>query len=213
MRIVIAEDFALFREGIHLMLGNVTDYTIIGEVDNGEQLIHLLDSTPAEIVLTDIEMPVMNGIEATKVIKAKYPATGVLALTMFDDEHLIVDMMEAGANGYLLKSTTKEELLYAIEAAAAGKNYFCDGTTMKLSKMIAGSKHVPMPTVTVTLTEKEKAIIQLICEQYASKEIADKTELTPRTVEKYRIQIMQKMGVRNTAGVVVYAIKHGLFVP
>ncbi|HYM94351.1 MAG TPA: response regulator transcription factor, partial [Chitinophagaceae bacterium] len=107
IRIVIADDYPLFREGIHLMLQKEKDLKITGEAGNGEELLKVVEREQPDIVITDIEMPVMNGIEATKRIKSKFPATGVIALTMFGDEHFLVDMLEAGASGYLLKSCNK----------------------------------------------------------------------------------------------------------
>jgi DNA-binding NarL/FixJ family response regulator len=209
-RIVLADDYPLLLESFSLMLANEPSIEIVGQVANGEQLVACVETERPDVVITDIEMPVMNGLDATRLIKERFPATGVLALTMFNDHHLIVDMMEAGANGYLLKSVSKEELLAAITAAKNGLQYFSNDTSMRLFKQLAQSK-LKQEEETESFTEKEKEIIRLICQQYASKEIAALTQLSKRTVDKYRDHIMQKTKSTNLAGVVIYAIRHGLF--
>ena len=212
VRILIADDFPMFREGIRMMLEQDTRFQIIGEAGNGEELVGLVNNMELDIIIADIEMPVMNGIEATKQIKSKYPHLGVIALTMFGDDHLIVEMVEAGAKGYLLKSTRKQELIDAIDAVHGGGNYFCNSTSLRLSKMLANtwiSEKNPEPA----FSKKEIEIIKLICEQYASKQIADLTNLSHRTVEKYRDYIMEKTNSKNMIGIVIYAIRHGLYKP
>ena len=211
-RIVLADDFPLLRESFSQMLNSEDSLCVAAEADNGEALLACIEGAQPSIVITDIEMPVLNGIEATKKIKELYPHIAVIALTMFSDHHLIVDMMEAGAKGYLLKKTSKEELLLAIDVVSKGGTYFCNNTTMKLSNMLAKSK-MGEPQQVVHFSDKEKEIIQLICEEYASKQIATLTNLGFRTVEKYRNQIMEKTGARNMAGIVIYAIRHRLYVP
>lgn len=210
IQIVIADDHPIFLEGMHLLLEKQEELKILGQAGNGKELLKIVGREKPDVVITDIEMPLMNGIEATKEIKKEFPGIGVIGLTMYQDEHLIVDMLEAGANGYLLKSTTKEELIQAAQSVYEGKNYFCNNTTMRLSQMIAKSKTVQQP-VKNEFSQKESEIIQLICEQYASKEIADKTNLTLRTVEKYRDKIMEKTGARNMVGIVIYAIRNGIY--
>lgn len=210
IKIIIADDHSMFREGIKLMLEKEMNIAIEGEAENGTQLLAIARQLKPDVIVTDIEMPEMSGIEVTRELKKTNPDTGIIALTMFGDEHLIVDMLEAGANGYLLKTTKKEELIEAIYTVKAGRNYFCNSTSMKLTKMIAKSKMAESKGE-VRFSEKEIEIMRLICEQYASKVIADKTSLTHRTVEKYRDNIMQKTGARNMAGIVIYAIKHGIY--
>jgi DNA-binding NarL/FixJ family response regulator len=212
IRILIADDFPMFREGIRLMLAKEDNISIVAEADNGEELTSLFEQCSPDVVITDIEMPRMNGIEATKQIRMSNSKVGIIALTMFGDDHLIVDMLDAGANGYLLKSSKKEELLEAIESANEGGSYFCNSTTMKLSKMIASTKTVSN-NEEIKFSDKEIEIMRLICEQYASKEIALQTNLTHKTVEKYRDHIMTKTGSRNVVGIVIYAIRNGIYKP
>lgn len=209
VKIVIADDYPLFREGIHLMLAR-ENVEITGEAADGRELLSVVKNVQPDVVITDIEMPVMNGIEATREIKASHPQIRVIALTMFGEDHLIVDMLEAGAAGYLLKSSKKEELRDAIETVYEGGTYFCNSTTMRLSRMIAQRK-ISEKKEGIKFSEKEKEIIRLICEQYASKQIASVTQLTHRTVEKYRDHIMEKTGSKNVVGIVIYAIRHGIY--
>ncbi|WP_276504442.1 response regulator transcription factor [Terrimonas pollutisoli] len=214
IRLMIADDYPLFKEGLHLLLRHYPQLVIVGEADNGETLLSLIQKDQPDVVITDIQMPVLNGIELTKIIRKDYPDTKVIALTMYEDEHLITDMLEAGATGYLRKNTSKEELVDAIEVVNAGKTYFCNSTSMQLSKAVAATKanhfrHLKeMP-----FNENELEIIRLICEQYASKEIAGITHLAHRTIEKYRDRIMEKIGAKNVVGVVIYAIKNGIYKP
>jgi DNA-binding NarL/FixJ family response regulator len=210
IRIIIAEDHSMYREGLKLMLEKEDTIEIAGETENGRELVKITDELNPDVIVTDIEMPVMNGIDATREIKLKFPELPVIALTMYGEDYLIVDMMEAGASGYLLKSNRKEKLIEAIRAVYEGKKYFCESTSMRLAKLLAKSK-MKQKQNNASFSEKETEIMRLICEQLSSKQIAERTNLTHRTVEKYRENIMQKTNSLNLAGIVVYAIKEGIF--
>ena len=212
IKVLIADDFPMFREGIRLLLSKAGNISVVGEANDGDELVDMVNRFQPDVVITDIEMPGTNGIEATRQIRKINSSIGIIALTMFGEDFLIVDMLEAGANGYLLKSSKREELLEAIESAKSGGTYFCSSTSMKLSKMIAKSKTSTI-TEKIKFSEKELEIIKLICEQYASKEIASETNLTLKTVEKYRDHIMNKTGAKNVVGIVVYAIRNGIYKP
>lgn len=213
IRIIIADDYPLFLEGIQLMLEADNRIVVCGVAQNGAELVALTHALQPDVVLTDVEMPEVNGIEATRKIKAFNSKIGILALTMFGEAHLLSDMIEAGANGYILKSSRKEIVLEGIFSAHAGGYYFCPGTSATLNEIIMGRKKSSQSDNAIPFTEHETVIIQCICKQYASKEIAVVTGLSFRTVEKYRLQIMQKIGARNLAGIVVYAMQHGLYKP
>ena len=207
--IYLADDYPMFREGISLLLQQQSEFKIAGEASNGKMLLNLMRQSPADVVITDIKMPEMNGIEATKALKAEFPKVPVIALTMFNEDHLILDMFEAGASGYLLKNVSSDEFAEAIRTVVRGGNHYCSQTSVRLSKLIAHSTFYnksPNP-----LNHKELEIIRLICQQYASKQIADKTQLSHRTIEKYRDRIMEKTGAENVVGIVIYAIRHGIF--
>lgn len=212
INIIVADDYPVLAEGIRLMLSKEPNLNIVAECANGKELVERATELQPHVVVTDIEMPVMGGVEATRILKERFPTIGVLAFTMFNDHHLVVDMMEAGANGYLMKGCSKEELLDAIEMAKRGLTYFSNDSSMRLFKHLAKSR-VPAIEEDIIFTEKELEIIRLICEQYASKEIAHLTQLSKRTVDKYRDSIIHKTKSMNSAGVVIYAIRHGIYKP
>lgn len=212
IRVLLADDHPLYLEGLELLLQKIPEFEIAGVAYNGKELCELVRQLKPDVVITDIEMPILNGIEATQIIKKEFPSLPIIGLTMFNDEHLIVDMMEAGANGYILKSTGKEELTHAIHSVLEGYNYLCNDTNLRLSKMLAKSKMFPCEKKAI-FNEKELEIIRLICEQFVSKEIADKTGLEKRTIDKYREHIMEKTGAKNVVGIVVYAIREGIYTP
>ena len=211
IEIVIADDHEIFRKGFKLLFKNLKEVVIVGEADNGKSLIESVDLHKPDIVITDIQMPEMNGVDACRAIRKKYPDMQVIALTSFNDDHFIVDMLEAGASGYLLKNTNKKELQEAIEAVYSGDVYYSVATSNKLARLIAESKANPGKYLgTVKFSEREISIIRLICQELTNKEIASRLNLSMRTVESHREKIQQKTGARNTAGIVVYAMKHGL---
>jgi two-component system, NarL family, response regulator NreC len=212
IRVVLADDHEIFRDGFNVMLKKQKEIELAGEAENGLELIELTSQVQPDVILTDIKMPRMDGIEATRILSEKFPQINIIALSMFDDEHLIIDMLEAGAKGYLLKNAHKYEILEAVKAVYHHETYYCNHTTHKLAEMIAKSRFNPYKQKTKTeFTDKEKEVIQLICRQFSNKEMATELKLSIRTIEGYREKIMEKMIARNTAGIVVYAIKHGIY--
>jgi len=212
IKLVIADDHEIFRDGLKLMLGKQEDIVLVGEADNGKQLIALVEEQRPDVVLTDIKMPVMDGIEATKWLSIHYPDTGIIGLSMFNEDNLIIDMLEAGARGYLIKNADKNEVIDAIKTVYQQDTYYCRQTTGKLARMIANSKYNPYSKKPkIEFSEREKEIIELICQEFTNKEIGEKLFLSSRTVEGYRMKIQEKMGVKNSVGIVVYAMKHGLY--
>lgn len=210
--IVIADDHELLRDGFRVMLKKYPDIKLLGEAENGKSLIDLVQKVKPDVVLTDIKMPEMDGIEATRMLLKKNPGIRIIALSMFDEENLIIDMLEAGARGYLLKNSHKDEIMDAIRLVHYGQTFYCKTTSAKLVSMIAKSKFNPhKKTPAPDFTEREIQIIKLVCEQLSNKEIADRLNLSVRTIEGYREKIQEKMEVKNTAGIVVYAIKKSIF--
>lgn len=186
---------------------------VCGEASDGNELIKQVARFNPDVVLTDVQMPGMDGIQACRIIKDKFPLIRIIALTMHSDDYLIVDMLDAGASGYVIKSTTREELMNSIITVYEGGNYFCHYTSIQLTNMIARSKSQSAGWNKVQFSSNEKEIMRLICEQRASKEIASMTGLAHRTVEKYRDRIMEKTGSKNMAGIVIFAIRNGLYKP
>lgn len=212
IKIVIADDHELFRDGLKLTLSRYPDISIVGEAINGKELLELVQLHQPDVILTDIKMPVMDGIEATKKIIEQNADAAIVCLSMFDEDDLIIDMLEAGAKGYLLKNSDKQEIIDAIINAYHRQPYYCKSTTNKLAQMIARSAYNPYKANDATyFTEREKEIICLICESLSNKEIGEKLFLSTRTIEGHRLRIMEKMDVKNTVGLVVYAIKKKIF--
>jgi DNA-binding NarL/FixJ family response regulator len=212
IRIVLADDHELFRDGFKVMLRKQTEIQLIGEASNGKELFDVVKELQPDIVITDIKMPVMNGIEATRRITETFPDIGIIAFSMFDEESLVVEMLEAGARGYLLKNAHKPDILEAIRMVNARHTFYCPETSARLAKLIANSKFDPFKKQKpISFTEKELAVICLICEEKTNKEIADELHLSIRTIEGYRDRIQEKMHAKNAAGIVVYAIKHGIY--
>jgi DNA-binding NarL/FixJ family response regulator len=209
--IVIGDDHEIYRDGLQLLLGRLEGVQLLAQATNGQELIELTKQYKPDIVLTDIRMPTMDGIEATAHIAAHYPDTGVIALTMYEDEEPIIEMLEAGAKGYLVKNATKEEMAAAINAVYNRQNYYCSQTTLKITHMIAKSRFNPYKQKQKpSFKEVELEIIKLICEGFTSKEIANQINLSYRTIEGYRTRILEKMEVHNTASIIIYAIKNQL---
>jgi len=212
IKLVIADDHLLIREGFKTLLRKQEEIEIVGEAENGRGLLDTVQRCRPDVVITDIQMPLMDGIEATRKMKELYPATGIIALSMFNENQLVIDMFKAGAKGYLIKNTDLEELIDAIKSVYNGGSYFCNDTSLTLTKLIDQHKLNPYEHgPKIELTEKEIGIIQLICQEYSSKQIAPLVHLTKRTVENYREKIQQKVGAQNVVGIVLFAIKNGLY--
>jgi two-component system response regulator NreC len=209
--LVIADDHEIFRDGLVLMLSKQPTLNVKGQAGDGKELIELVKKHLPDIVITDIKMPYMDGVEATKYLTQHYPSCRIIALSMFNEENLIVDMLEAGAKGYLLKNADKQEILDAIENVYEGNVYYCKHTTSNLASMIVKSKfNLSVKKETVVFGDREKEIIKLICFQCTAQEIGNRLFISKRTVEGYRTKILEKINAKNTAGVVVYALKHNL---
>jgi DNA-binding NarL/FixJ family response regulator len=209
--LVIADDHEIFRDGLALMINKQENLSLVGQAGNGRELIQLVNDKKPDIVITDIKMPYMDGIAATRLMLQQDPLLKIIALSMFDEEDLIVEMLEAGAKGYLLKNADKKEIQEAILTVNEGNIFYCKLTSARLASLIVKSKFDPQKKKSSDLfTEREKQIIELICLQHTAQEIGDRLFLSKRTVEGYRTRILEKMEVKNTAGVVVFALRHNL---
>lgn len=214
IRLVMADDHEIFRDGFQLIVSRCPHIDLVGQAENGKVLLNMVAMLKPNVVVTDIRMPQMDGIEATRQLKTQFPDIGVIGLSMHDEEDLILEMLDAGAKGYLLKNADKAEVIEAIEIVSQGIPYYCPTTSQKLAFTIANNKYHSYPSPTgILFSEKEKEIIVLICKEFTNKEIGEKVFLSVRTVEGYRLKILEKMRVKNTVGLVVYAIQHGLYNP
>lgn len=210
IRIVIADDHEVYREGFKSMLKRQNEIVLVGEAENGKELLAILKSLHPNVVVTDIKMPEMDGVAVTKEIVEKFPGTPVIALTMFDDDDLIVDMLEAGAKGYLLKNAHKTEIIEAIRTVYDNKAYYCQHTTIKMAELIAQSKFNRDKKKKPQLTPKEIEVTKLICQGLSNKEMAQMLGLSVRTVEGHREKINSKIAIKSIAELVIYAIRSGI---
>ena len=211
IRLVIADDHEIFRDGLALMLSRQETITLIGQAGDGRELIQLVTDHKPDIVITDIKMPKLDGIAASKHLLQQYPGLKIIALSMFEEENLIVEMLEVGAKGYLLKNADKKEILEAIFTVNEGNIFYCKHTSARLASLIVRSKFEPKKQdPSLLFTDRERQVVRLICQQFTAQEIGEQLFLSRRTVEGYRTKILEKMEAKNTAGVVVFALKHGL---
>ncbi len=211
IKIIIAEDHALYRDGLKTMLSSHKDFDIVAEADNGSTLIKLFEFHKPDIVLMDINMPILNGIEATKFVTAHFKDTKVIAITMNDEKSSIMDMMDAGANGYVLKSEDKEEIIKAINTVMNGDDYYSKNVGSSIINLIKSKKSSEEFNKSIYFNEKELAIINYLCEELNSDEIAKTMFLSKKTIDGLRLKIKNELNVRNSIGIVKYAIKNGLY--
>lgn len=212
IKISLVDDHKLFRSGINALLSSNGTYNVVSESDNGKAFIDIVEEVQPEIVLMDLEMPEMDGMETTKVLKAQYPDIKVIMISMHDDEKFIVHMMDIGARGYLLKNADPEEIELAINSVAETGYFFSDLVSRAmLQGLTKGGKVKPSFKPGNDLSEREMEVLQLICREKTATEIGEELFISPRTVEGHRNNIILKTGARNTAGIVVFAMKNGLF--
>lgn len=211
-KIVLADDHEVFIDGMQRIFENHPAYEIIDAVKNGEQLVRSVKANRPDVVLTDISMPVLNGIEAIQQIKTFAPEMLCIVLTNFDSDHLILNALEAGAFSYVNKAMPKDVIFTALESSLNGVPHYCDSTSQRVLRMIQAS-HIGKPLKYEELfNNSEKKIIALIVKDMIMKDIAAELCLGNRTVERYKARIKEKMGVKTRAGIVVYAIKNKLVI-
>jgi len=202
-RIVIADDHQILRDGIKALLLAMDDVTLVGEAANGSELIDLINSTTTDLILLDIRMPVMDGIEAAKIIRGKGHQMPILVLSMFDDFRFYDALLDIGVNGFLLKDSGYNELSIAIKSALEGRAYFSPELMLKLLR----SKK---QETSIKITERERELITLICRGFSTNEIAKQLNRSISAVEKARAELLVKTKTPNSTALAVYAIKHNL---
>jgi DNA-binding NarL/FixJ family response regulator len=210
-RIVIAEDHTILREGLRALLSSSPDFDIVGEAEDGREAIRCVEKLKPNLILTDLSMPRMNGMDAIREIRKKAPETKILVLTVHKTEEYILATLKAGADGYLLKDSTHGELLAAVRHVLSGKHYISPGISDKvLDGYLDGRKTLKTRTSWETLTQREREILKLIAEGYKNKEIADDLCISVKTVEKHRANLMEKLNLHNVQALTTYAIEKGL---
>lgn len=214
IKVILVDDHEIIRDGIKALLKGAIGIEIVGEAENGREAIELLENKEIDLVLMDISMPVMDGIDATKHISQNFSRVKVIVLSMHDDESHIINMLKAGAVGYVFKNTGKIKLIEAIKTVSSGDSFFAKEASQKIMEHFMQSKGPEKRNGSVAdihrLTEREKEVLRLIAEEYTNQEIADKLFLSPRTIDTHRRNLLQKLNVKNTAGLVKFAIKCGL---
>lgn len=215
IKVAIADDHKIFRKGVVLSLRPYTNIRFVLEAENGQELIDQIALLPEEeqpeVILMDLRMPQKDGIETTKTIAKLYPHIHIITLTMYEDERFVSHMMEIGANGYLLKSADPSEIKKAITEVQL-KGYYLNNFVNRilLKKSHARQKSVPSLSSEITLNDRERDVVKYICMEFTAHEIAQKLEVSPRTVEAIKDRLMERFGVKNTAGLVFFAVKNNL---
>ncbi len=211
IRILLADDHAILREGVRALLEDYPDLLVVGEADDGRKAVELTSQLEPDVVLMDIGMPVLNGLEATRQIKRDYPAVRVLVLTMHDNEDYVSQLLAAGAAGYVLKYVASSELVQAIRAVAVGQNYISPAVTRVLVESMLARRANPRATDPFqTLTDRERQVFQLAAEGYTNRQIAEKLGVSVKTVKAHRANMMTKLGIHDRGELVKLAIQRGI---
>jgi DNA-binding NarL/FixJ family response regulator len=211
IKVAIADDHKIFRKGVILSLRPFTNIKFVLEADNGDQLLEGIAASEPDVVLMDLRMPGKDGIEATKILSKQYPNIHVIVLSMYEDDRFVSHMMENGASGYLLKNAEPQEIRRAIMDVHE-KGYYLNNFVNRilLKKSHAKQKAVPSLNSEITLTDRERDVLKFICMEFTAQEIAQKMEISPRTVEAIKDRLMERFGSKNTAGLVFFAVKNNL---
>lgn len=210
--ILLTDDHKLIRDALKGYLEGAEQCNVVAEAGDGTEALEMLEQHAIDLVLMDINMEPMNGIDAMRQIKERFPAVKVVALSMLKDTHQIKKMLAEGASGYLLKSCEQEEIVRAIETVMAGGQYFSQEVTSVVMSSLAGkpsrTRSVGEP---VPLSEREREVLHLILKEFSNAEIAEKLFISPRTVDAHKRNLLEKTGAKNIAGLVLYAVHHQLF--
>lgn len=207
IRLLLADDHLLFLDGLGALFADEIDITITGKATNGREVLRLLKEHETDLVLLDVNMPVLDGLETTVQAKALYPDLKILILTMYNTHEFISNLVKAGADGYILKNTGKEELLKAVRQVVRGENYFSTAVTTTL---VSGIRSTNKTEEEVPLSKREIEVLKLISQEFTTHEIADKLFLSAHTIDTHRKNLLSKLNVKNTAGLVRYAITKGI---
>jgi DNA-binding NarL/FixJ family response regulator len=214
IRILIADDHGIVRAGLKLLLNRISGTEVVAEASDGREAVRLAKAFQPDIVLIDVAMPLLNGLDAARQIARENPRTGIIVLSMYMDESYILRALDAGARGYLIKDNADDELENAIRSVAAGRPFFSREIA---DTLLEDHVHV-MRKQGVTesydlLTEREREVLHLLAEGKSNKEAAAVLNLSPYTVDTHRTNLMQKLGLHNTAEIVLYAVRHAIITP
>ncbi len=211
IKVAIADDHKIFRKGVILSMRQYTNIKFVMEADNGEDLLAKIPEASPDVILCDLKMPIKDGIDATKAITKNFPGIRVIILTMYEDERFVGHLMDCGAAGYLLKSTDPAEIKKAIvDVVRTGfyLNPFVNKVLIK--KNYSKQKFNPNLNSEIVLSDREKEVLTLVCMEFTAAEISSKMDISPRTVEAIKDRLMERFGVKNSVGLVFYAMKNQL---
>lgn len=210
IKVAIADDHQIFRKGVILSLRPFNNIKFVLEAENGNELLANMLVAEPDVVLMDLRMPMKDGIETTKLLSKQYPHVNVIVLSMYEDERFVYHLMENGAHGYLLKNAEPQEIRRAIMEVHEKGYYLNNFVNRILLKRTHKQNVVPSINAEITLTDKEKDVLKFICMEFTAQEIAQKMDISPRTVEAIKDRLMERFGSKNTAGLVFFAVKNNL---
>ncbi|MBL7751352.1 MAG: response regulator transcription factor [Chitinophagaceae bacterium] len=211
IKVAIVDDHKIFRKGVVLSLRPYTNIRFVQEAEHGDDLLAGLKESEPDVILMDLRMPGKDGIETTKIVSKQYPHIRIIILTMYEDERFVYHMMENGANGYLLKNAEPQEIRKAIMDVHE-KGYYLNNFVNRILLKRSHSRNKVIPSLNneITLSDKERDVLRFICMEFTAQEIAQKMEISPRTVEAIKDRLMERFGSKNTAGLVFFAVKNNL---
>jgi DNA-binding NarL/FixJ family response regulator len=210
IKVLIADDHKIFRDGLKSLMEGESDIKVIGDAADGNQVLLLLQNLQPDVILMDISMGEAGGIATTQIVREKYPDIKVLVLSMHSESSYILKMLELGASGYMLKDAGKAEMLSAIRTVASGNSYYSSAVSAKLVEALTRRNKAVTKRDDIPLTPRELEMLKLIAEEYSNQEIANKLFISIRTVDTHKRNLLEKLKVKNTAGLVKYALKKGL---
>jgi DNA-binding NarL/FixJ family response regulator len=210
IKLIIADDHKIFRQGISLLMSEEKDILVLGEASNESELMELLKLEIPDLILMDIDLGKSNGIDLTSQIIDNYSSVKILAFSMHDEKNYVLKMLEAGATGYLIKSAGKDEMITAIKTVAKGDGYFSQEVSTLLLRHFSKKDKGKESKTGEGLTTREIEVLKLIADEYSNTEIAEKLFISVRTVDSHRRNLLDKLGVKNTVGLVKYALQNNL---
>ena len=211
VRIVLADDHTILREGLRALLTADDEIVVVGEAQDGREAVRCVERLEPDLLLMDLSMPRMSGMDAIREIKKRYPDTRIIALTVHKTEEYLLTTLQAGADGYVLKDATHEELVMAIRNVMAGKSYLSPDVSEKVIEgYLVGKESSRSLSAWETLSQREREVLKLIAEGYKNKDIAEDLCISLKTVEKHRANLMKKLDLHNAAALTVYAVEKGL---
>jgi len=215
IRVFLTDDHVVLRSGVRSLLAGHAGLEVVGEAGNGHELLAQLPETPADVVLMDINMPSMDGLETTRQLRERYPAVRVLVLSMLASEEFIYQMLDAGASGYILKNAGLDEIVHGIRVVASGRQFLCTEVAFELLAKLRACQAGLMTAVAKNtkpggLSKRETEVLQLIAKGFTNGEIAEQLFTSKRTIETHRQNIIEKTQMRNTASLIRFAVSEGL---